>query len=184
MATSSDNNDVKASAKDNASSDIHDIKASVKDNAAGVYAYGQRQINRVVSFDTRQKAYGDVSDFAQRKPLLFSFIVAQLVFSSLPIIACLTFAFSTIVFALGAAVIFTLFWACVALLFLVPTLFFTCSVGIVVWIWAAGSFFVVKWLYEMSPVSTKGEIRVDVPNGNTHAITKNEGGIDVHTVQN
>lgn len=112
-----------------------------------------------------------------------AFVVAQLVFSSLPILVFSTFAISVIVFALGAAVIFALFWTGVALLVLVSTLFFTCSVAILVWVWAAGSFLLAKWLYEMSPVSDKGELQVDVPNGKKYAITKNEDGIDAHTLR-
>lgn len=52
-------------------SDYNDIKTTAKDSAVGVYNYGQRQINRVVSFDTRQRAYSNVSNFAQERPLLF-----------------------------------------------------------------------------------------------------------------
>lgn len=51
--------------------DYTNLKASAKDNAAGVYAYSQRQINRVVSPDARKKAYGSVYNFAQEQPFLF-----------------------------------------------------------------------------------------------------------------
>ncbi|KAI8150612.1 hypothetical protein K4K49_011878 [Colletotrichum sp. SAR 10_70] len=164
-------------------SDYNDIKTTAKDIAVGVYNYGQRQINRVVSFDTRQRAYSNVSNFAQERPLLFAFIVAQAIFSSLPIIVFSTFAVSTIVFALGAAVIFALFWVGVALLVLVPTLFFTCSVGILVWTWAAGSYLLARWLYEMSPVSAKGGLEVETPNGQKFVVGKDEDGFEAHKVK-
>ncbi|KAF6836199.1 hypothetical protein CMUS01_05501 [Colletotrichum musicola] len=161
-----------------AQNDITDLKASARENAAGVYAYGQRQMNRVVSFDTRQQAYGSIANLAQERPLLFAFLLSQLVFSSLPVILFSAFALSTAAFAVGAAVVFALFWIGIALLVLVPTLFFTCSVGILVWVWAAGSFLLAKWLYEMSPVSARGVVEVDAPNGSKYAVVKNEDGVD------
>ncbi|KAL0932713.1 uncharacterized protein CTRU02_211676 [Colletotrichum truncatum] len=159
-------------------SDYNDIKASAKENAAGVYAYGQRQIDRVVSYDTRQKAYSGVADFAQERPLLFAFILSQLIFSSLPILVFSVFAISTIVFALGAAVIFALFWIGVAMLLLVPVLFFTCTVAILVWVWAASSFLIARWLYEMASVGAKGDQETDLPNKKGYAVTKHENGND------
>lgn len=112
-----------------------------------------------------------------------AFIVAQAIFSSLPIIVFSTFAVSTIVFALGVAVIFALFWVGVALLVLVPTLFFTCSVGILVWTWAAGSYLLARWLYEMSPVSAKGGLEVETPNGQKFVVGKDEDGFEAHKVK-
>ncbi|TDZ54089.1 hypothetical protein CTRI78_v006517 [Colletotrichum trifolii] len=158
-----------------------DLKTAAKDNAAGVYAYGQRQVNRVVSFDTRQKAYDNIYQFAQERPLFFAFLLAQVVFSSLPILVFSTFAISTVLFALGAAVIFALFWVGVALFILVPTLFFTCSIAILVWVWAAGSFLLAQWLYNMSPISAKGSVEVDTPNGQKLVVAKQEDGVHVRS---
>jgi hypothetical protein len=106
-----------------------------------------------------------------------SFLVSQLLFSFLPLALFATFVISTVAFALGAAIIFALFWIGVALLLLVPTLFVTFSVGVLVWIWAVASFVVGKWIYNMVPVSVKGIARVDVPNGRRVVITKDEGGL-------
>jgi len=51
--------------------DIDGIKANVRDNATGMYAYAQRQVDRVVSPDARRKAYDQTASFASAKPLLF-----------------------------------------------------------------------------------------------------------------
>ncbi|KAK2056625.1 hypothetical protein LY76DRAFT_146225 [Colletotrichum caudatum] len=157
----------------------NDIKAAAKENAAGVYAYSQRQIDRVVSQDTRQKAYGSAYNLAQDQPFLFAFLLAQLIFSFLPILVFVSFAASTATFAFGAAVVFSLFWIGVALLVLVPTLFFTCSIAVLVWVWAAGSFVVAKRLYDMSPIRATGDLELHVPNGKTYAVTKHEDGVHV-----
>ncbi|TQN69821.1 hypothetical protein CSHISOI_05638 [Colletotrichum shisoi] len=161
--------------------DYTDIKASAKENAAGVFAYGQRQVNRVVSQDTRQRAYGNTYNFAQEQSFLFAFLLVQLIFSFIPILVFVSFSASTIAFAFGVAVVFSLFWIGVALLVLVPTLFFTCTVAVLVWVWAAGSFVVAKRLYEMSPIHARGELEVDAPNGKTYAVIKHEDGVDAHS---
>ncbi|KAK2027957.1 hypothetical protein LX32DRAFT_417139 [Colletotrichum zoysiae] len=155
----------------------NDIRAAAKGNAAGVYAYSQRQIDRVVSQDTRQKAYGSAYNLAQDQPFLFAFLLAQFIFSFLPILVFVSFAASTVAFAFGAAVVFSLFWIGVALLVLVPTLFFTCSIAVLVWVWAAGSFVVAKRLYDMSPIRATGDLELHVPNGKTYAVTKHEDGV-------
>jgi len=159
----------------------NDIKASAKENAAGVYAYSQRQMDRVVSQDTRQKAYDSAYNLAQEQPFLFAFLLVQLIFSFLPTLVFVSFAFSTVAFAFGVAVVFSLFWIGVALLVLVPTLFFTCSIAVLVWVWAAGSFIVAKRLYEISPIRATGDLEVHVPNGKTYAVIKHEDGVDAHS---
>ncbi|CRK37552.1 hypothetical protein HYQ45_002028 [Verticillium longisporum] len=133
-----------------------DLKHRTQESARGVYAFGQRQLDRAVSPSTRQQAYTSAADFAQERPLLFVFLVAQLIFSFLPLVIFATFALSTVGFALGAALIFALFWIGVALLVLVPTLFLTSAVGLLVWIWAAGSFVVARKLWQVAPASIKG----------------------------
>jgi hypothetical protein len=50
------------------------------------------------------------------------------------------------------ALLFSLFWIGIALLVLVPTLFITVSLGIVVWIWGVGSFAVARWVLRFVPV--------------------------------
>lgn len=46
-------------------------RAKAKAKANELLAYGQRQVDRVVSPPTRQKAYDRVHDFATEKPVLF-----------------------------------------------------------------------------------------------------------------
>ncbi|RXG42277.1 hypothetical protein VDGE_07269 [Verticillium dahliae] len=133
-----------------------DLKHRTQESARGVYAFSQRQLDRAVSPSTRQQAYTSAADFAHERPLLFAFLVAQLIFSFLPLVIFATFALSTVGFALGAALIFALFWIGVALLVLVPTLFLTSAVGLLVWIWAAGSFVVARKLWQVAPASIKG----------------------------
>jgi hypothetical protein len=92
--------------------------------------------------------------------------VSQLLLSFLPLLIFLTFSLSTILFALGAAIVFALFWIGVALLILVPALLVTSSIAVLVWGWAVGSFVVARWLYNHSPVGVQNGEVVKKENGN------------------
>ncbi|RKL16397.1 hypothetical protein BFJ68_g5010 [Fusarium oxysporum] len=95
-----------------------------------------------------------------------SFVVSQLLLSFLPLLIFLTFSLSTILFALGAAIVFALFWIGVALLVLVPALLVTSSIAVLVWGWAIGSFIIARWLYNHSPVGVQNNEVVKKENGN------------------
>ncbi|KAL9947661.1 hypothetical protein D7B24_003950 [Verticillium nonalfalfae] len=151
-----------------------DLKHRTQESARGVYAFSQRQLDRAVSPSTRQQAYTSAADFAHERPLLFAFLAAQLIFSFLPLVIFATFALSTVGFALGAALLFALFWIGVALLVLVPTLFLTSAVGLLVWIWAAGSFVVARKLWQVAPASVKGGQQGSTNGERTGVVLKEE----------
>ncbi|KAK3370032.1 hypothetical protein B0H63DRAFT_514242 [Podospora didyma] len=119
----------------------------VSEKTAGLVSFTQRQVDRVVPLELRQKTYAQTSDFAAERPVLFAFILAQLTFSLIPVLLFASFIVSTFLFAAGAAILFTLFWFGVSLAVLVPTLFVTGALGVGVWAWAVSSFILVRWLY-------------------------------------
>lgn len=77
--------------------------------------------------------------------------------------------------SLIAALLFSLFWIGIALLILVPTLFITVSLGIVVWIWAVSSFLAARWVYNVVPVNVRGKAEVGMPNGEKVVVNKQDG---------
>ncbi|KAF5577226.1 kinase [Fusarium pseudoanthophilum] len=139
---------------------------TARDNASGFIAYARSSVDRVAPPNSRQKAYDNTASFASSRPILFSFIVSQLLLSFLPLLIFLTFSLSTILFALGAAIVFALFWIGVALLVLVPALLATSSIAVLVWGWAIGSFIIARWLYNHSPVGVQNNEVVKKENGN------------------
>ncbi|KAF5608079.1 hypothetical protein FBULB1_10687 [Fusarium bulbicola] len=139
---------------------------TARDKGSGFIAYARSSVDRVVPPNSRQKAYDNTASFASSRPILFSFIVSQLLLSFLPLLIFLTFSLSTIVFALGAAIVFALFWIGVALLVLVPALLVTSSIAVLVWGWAIGSFIIARWLYNHSPVGVQNNEVVKKENGN------------------
>ena len=92
--------------------------------------------------------------------------MSQLLLSFLPLLIFVIFSLSTILFALGSAIVFALFWIGVALLVLVPALLVTSSIAVLVWGWAVGSFVVARWLYNLSSAGVQNGEIVKKGNGN------------------
>ncbi|KAI6778597.1 uncharacterized protein J7T54_003376 [Emericellopsis cladophorae] len=153
------------------------VRATAQTQASNVYSVAQRSLDRVVLASSRQAAYENASEFAHTRPILFSFVVAQLAFSFLPFLLFIAFSVSTVALALGVAVVFGLFWISVAFMVLVPTLLVTSSIAVSVWGWAIGSFLVARWLYVHSPIGVKGDMQVDAA-GRKMEVVKNEKGVD------
>ncbi|POS71432.1 hypothetical protein DHEL01_v210180 [Diaporthe helianthi] len=107
----------------------------------------RRQADRVMSPDDRQKAYDSVLGFAQEQPLLFSFIVAQLLLSLIPILLFASFVLGTVALALFTAVIFCLFWIGVASIILGSTLFVTFGLAALGWLWLVGTYLAANFVY-------------------------------------
>ncbi|KAI1090817.1 hypothetical protein F5B19DRAFT_303181 [Rostrohypoxylon terebratum] len=155
--------------------------ARAKAKANELLAYGQRQVDRVASPPTRQKAYDRVHDFATEKPVLFSFVAFQSALSLAPILLFTGFAVTTIAVSLISAVVFSFFWIGIATFFLVPTLFITFSIASLVWAWAVVAFFAGRWVYERLPFGFDSDGKI-VANNNGKKIIfdkKDGDGIDV-----
>ncbi|KAH8685280.1 hypothetical protein BGZ61DRAFT_495505 [Ilyonectria robusta] len=135
---------------------------NVGDKSSGLFSYAQSSLDRVVSPSSRQRAYDSTAEFASARPILFSFIVAQLLFSFLPVLLFATFSLSTVAFSLGAALVFALFWIGVAFMVLMPALLLTSSVAVLIWGWAVGSFLVARWLYNHAPIGNYEDKSVGV----------------------
>ncbi|KJK84397.1 hypothetical protein H634G_00761 [Metarhizium anisopliae BRIP 53293] len=151
------------------------ISAAVQKQAIGASSYLQRCLDWAAPPSSRQRAYDTTSAFASARPVLFSFLVAQALLCFFPLLLFATFSLCTVVFGLGAAIIFALFWIGIALLVLVPALLVASSVAVLVWAWSAGSFLVARWLYQRASLRTSGEVRVDT-GGKQVAVVKDEDG--------
>lgn len=101
----------------------------------------------------------------------------------MPLLAFVTFAISTILFALGVAVVFSLFWIGVALLALVPALLVTSCIGVLAWAWAVGSFVVARWIYTRLPVGVQSDTQVKVGSKKLNVV-KDQNGIDAKIEHN
>ncbi|KAI1125809.1 hypothetical protein F5Y10DRAFT_223202 [Nemania abortiva] len=132
------------------------IMAKAKARGLDLLAYSQRRVDRIVNPATRQRAIDSVTAFASKRPLLSLFITAQLLLSLLPLLLFGGFVLSTIVLATVTALAFVLFWTGLALLFLVPTLFFTAGLALLLWVWAVGTYVTFRAFYSRLPASIRG----------------------------
>ncbi|KAH0550893.1 hypothetical protein GP486_007743, partial [Trichoglossum hirsutum] len=90
-----------------------------------------------------------------------SFLLTHVLLSILPLLVFASFVIGTLLLALVAALSFSLFWIGVALLILIPTLCVTVSLGVVVWVWAAGTWVVTRFVWVVIAGGEKEE-EVDV----------------------
>ncbi|QPG94124.1 hypothetical protein C2857_004870 [Epichloe festucae Fl1] len=153
------------------------VTAVVEEKASDAYSRAQRSLDRLMPPSSRRRAYDDVSAFASARPVLFSFLVAQALFSSLPLFLFVAFSVSCVASALGAAIVFSLFWIGLALLALVPTLLLISSLAVLLWAWCVGSFFVARWFYTRAPFAVNAGVQVDA-GGKQVSILKDEHGFD------
>ncbi|KAF7879496.1 hypothetical protein EAF04_000692 [Stromatinia cepivora] len=141
---------------------------------AGTISRVQRMVDRVVSPEKRSRFYGNVSEFFQEQPLIATFLLATLTISLPPLLLFTTFTLSILAFSFITAILFSLFWIGIATLLLVPTLFVTCGLGIIIWVWAVSSWVVARWLYGFVPAAQgKGELRFQ--DGKKVVVKKEEG---------
>ncbi|OTB02542.1 hypothetical protein M426DRAFT_322483 [Hypoxylon sp. CI-4A] len=155
---------------------VDDLSSTAKARANELLSYGQRHVDRVVSPPTRQKAYDWVYDLATERPVFFSFIAAQLALSLAPLLLFAGFVTTTIIVSLISAVLFSLFWMGIAILFLVPTLFVTFTIALFLWTWAAATFFAGRWVYEKSPFSIDDDGKVVAEGGGKKIIFEKKDG--------
>ncbi|KAI1197606.1 hypothetical protein F5X97DRAFT_173380 [Nemania serpens] len=152
-----------SSASSNASDDDNHNESTnatlaSKARASGhdLLAFGQRQVDRVLSPATRQKTIDSTTALASERPLLALFLVAQVLFSLLPLVLFATFVLSTAIFAMLFALAFVLFWTGVALVVFVPTLFVTGGLAVFLWLWAMSVFILLRLVYNRLPASLRG----------------------------
>lgn len=105
-----------------------------------------------------------------------AFLFIQLLVSFTPLAIFFAFVLGTILLSFITAALFCLFWIGVALVILIPTLFVTVSIGIMVWIWAVLSFIVARWVYNVVPIRTKGKTEIDLYNGKKVVVSKTGEG--------
>lgn len=97
-----------------------------------------------------------------------------------PLLFFAGFVATTIAVSLISAILFSLFWIGIALLFLVPTLFVTFTIALLLWAWAAASFFASRWVYQRLPFSVDGDGQLIMTNstGNKQVIFQGKKGDD------
>ncbi|KAH8752138.1 hypothetical protein F5882DRAFT_61471 [Hyaloscypha sp. PMI_1271] len=157
---------------------------AIQQRASSIITYAQCLIDTVISPDTRKEYYNKTVAFAQDQPILFTFVLIQFLLSSTPVAIFLAFALGALALSFITALLFSLFWIGVALLLLVPTLFITVSLGIVLWVWAVSSFLIARWVYNFVPSKSyrstdpgKGTV-VKSESGHVNSVDPEKNGLN------
>lgn len=146
---------------------------AISDTVASLLGFAQRQVDRLVSPESQQRAYSRVSDFAAARPLLFvrpvpcspallghdnhlpsttnlhpetrqTFILTQLSLAAIPTLFFLAFAVSTAFFILGLGLLLTLFCLGLGFAVLVPALCLACGVATCLWTWGVVAYLAAR----------------------------------------
>ncbi|KAI0598936.1 hypothetical protein F4775DRAFT_165887 [Biscogniauxia sp. FL1348] len=131
-----------------------DMSAKAKARAQDVLAYGQRQVDRVVSPPARQRAYDSGYAFASTRPILSSFLLTQALFALLPLLLFSGIALSA---ATASLLCFAFFWAGVAALFLLPALLLASGLALLTWAWGLAVFLAARATYRALPAGVRGD---------------------------
>lgn len=172
---------------------------AIQQHMSGMFARIQRLVDsHIITPQTRKQCWKNIGAFAQEQPLLFvssdafstpqclsltilqSFILAQSLFSFLPLALFASFVLGTLFLSVTSVLIFSLFWTGVALLVLIPTLFITVGSAFLLWIWAIGGFWIARWVYDMVPVRVPRTLEVGLPNGKKFVVDEDEGKSEIN----
>ncbi|KAF3760377.1 hypothetical protein M406DRAFT_335046 [Cryphonectria parasitica EP155] len=122
---------------------------AVVELVTGAIESARRQADRVVPPDDRRRIYHSLQSFASRRPLLFSFIVAQAFFALLPSLFFTSFVLGTLSVAFISALLFSLFWIGLAALVLASTLSLTFGLALLAWVWLVGAYTAASFVYAL-----------------------------------
>ena len=120
---------------------------------------GQSWLDRFIPPDRREEMKNKIAKFATEKPQLAAFLLSQIALSGGPLFLFAVMSLTVFVVALVAgllvgvlgAVLFTVFCVGVALIVLLPILFFTTAAATFVFLWGLGAYYIVKW-FNKKPV--------------------------------
>ncbi|KAK3995560.1 hypothetical protein QBC44DRAFT_366351 [Cladorrhinum sp. PSN332] len=150
---------------------------------SSLISFAARLLDRLAPPETRSRLYAQTADFASARPLVFSFLAAQLAISLIPLLLFASFLISTLLFSLGAALLFTLFWFGVAALFLIPTLCVTGGIGVLVWVWGVTTYVSGKWalgFLTSTSSSSSSSSSLSLPSGSPSKGNNYESGESAH----
>ncbi|KAI9677395.1 MAG: hypothetical protein M1817_006348 [Caeruleum heppii] len=151
-----------------------------RQQASSLAGRAQNFIDSYAPPEKRQEVSKNAYSFANEQPLVAAFILTQVTLSTLPLLLFTTFTVGTLVLSTIAALAFSLFWIGVAILVLVPTLFITFSIGILVWLWLVGTWITLRYAYKTLNSAMGGvpEIKAEVrtANGLTSVSTISQDG--------
>lgn len=132
--------------------DLSSLKGTLQAGAATAINTGTKMLDRVLPPGRREDLKSTLTNFANERPYLAAFLFSQILISGFPIFLFVVMAVTVTVFAITTGLLLGLLGALCfilgsvgfALIFLLPTLFFTTSAAIGIWFWGMGVYYIIK----------------------------------------
>ncbi|KAI1623140.1 hypothetical protein EDD37DRAFT_666916 [Exophiala viscosa] len=134
-------------------SSFNGVPGAVQGTVSNVLNFSTSFIDRSFPQQRREEWKQWLTKFASDRPYLASFMLSQIALNGLPLILFACMSISVFVFSLLSGILVGVIGALLfvagtlgfALLFLLPTLFFSTSAAVFIWLWAMGGYVVFKW---------------------------------------
>ncbi|TQS38272.1 hypothetical protein Golomagni_01226 [Golovinomyces magnicellulatus] len=120
---------------------------AIQKSASGIMTRIERWKNQALDPACHQKFRAATCNFARERPFFFFFILTHLLLSATPVLLFLSFVTCTVLLSFTSAILFSLFWIVSAFMVLVSSLILSTSVGMIIWVWGAGSLAFSRWAY-------------------------------------
>ena len=129
------------------------LNGALQGGVSNLVNTGSAFLDRWFPPEKREALKEKLVKFATEKPHLAAFLLSQLALSGGPLALFLVMSLTVLVFALVVgilvgvigALLFTVFCLGVALIILLPTLFFTTFAACFVFLWGIGTYYIIKW---------------------------------------
>ena len=127
--------------------------ATLQGTASTVLNNGSAMLDRFFPPERRESLKQKIISFATERPKMAAFILSNMALSGIPLGLFFVMTLAVAIFAiiggllvgLVGAVLFIAFAAGVALIVLLPTLFFTTTAAASIFLWGLGTYYIVKW---------------------------------------
>ena len=132
------------------------LSSAAQTSMSSLISTGSAYIDRFFPPHKREAWKQWLVKFCTENPRIASFLLSQLALSGPPLALFILMTITVVIFALLAgilvgligALLFIVFAVGVALLFLLPVLFFTTAAAVFFWLWGMGTYYIVKWFNE------------------------------------
>ncbi|KAK5279562.1 hypothetical protein LTR40_007623, partial [Exophiala xenobiotica] len=126
----------------------------LRDSLIKVISTAGAILDRALPPQRREQYKNWLIKFATDRPYLASFLLSQIALSGIPLVLFCCMTVSVFIFSILAGVLLGVIGGLMfavpamglALLILLPVLFFTTAAAVFIWLWGVGACYVIKWL--------------------------------------
>ncbi len=150
-----------------ASSTRNRLTTLLRDAITKVISTSSTILDRALPPQRREQYKNWLIKFATERPYLASFLLSQIALSGLPLVLFCCMTVSVFIFSILAGVLLGVIGGLLfavpamglALLILLPVLFFTTAAAVSIWLWGVGGYNVIKWLSHRGNPGVQSDVK-------------------------